>query len=65
MNLKAVGKKAQKILRAGCLYSNEDHTQWFWEKYEDGSVIRLGSTLKEAWRQLDKLVNEHSPAHKK
>ena len=58
MDSKKVGRKAQKILGPGHLYSNEGVTEWFWEKHEDGSVVRLGSTLSEAWRNLDRIAND-------
>jgi hypothetical protein len=58
-----VSEKARMILGAGCLYSEEgpDAPVWFWKKYENGSTLPLGSSLSEAWRRLDDLVEESQP----
>jgi hypothetical protein len=65
MDAERVGRKAQKILGPGRLCSSEGVTEWFWLRDEDGREIRLGSTLKEAWHNLDKLTNDRQVDRKR
>ena len=52
MRSEEIARRAARILGPGRLYSLAGASGWFWESDKDGSVIRLGSTLNEAQREL-------------